>query len=95
MGMSERDFELTTPRAFFNKMKGFNQLKQVEYEIVRLQTVELLNIQLERKHKIKDPKKLWRFPWEGHKEVDVERAKRQAKYFMEKVQRIEKRHGDK
>lgn len=96
MGMSEREFDFITPRAFYNKVKGFNQLKQVECELVRLQTVELLNIQIEGKHRIKDPKKLWRFPWEDErKKVDTERARRQAHYFMEKIKRIEQRHGDK
>jgi hypothetical protein len=37
-------------------------------ELVRLQTVTLLNIQLASKDRIKDPRKLWRFPWEAVEE---------------------------
>ena len=92
--MSEREFYFISPRAFYNKVKGFNQLKQAEYELVRLQTVELLNIQIEGKHRIKDPKRLWKFPWDTEK-TDKGLAERKAKYFSEKVKRIEARHGNK
>ena len=92
--MSESEFFYISPRAFYNKVRGFNQLKQAEYEIIRLQTVELLNIQMDRKHRIKSPNKLWQFPWEN-KVIDIELAKRRAKYFEEKIKRIEKRHGNK
>ena len=94
MGMSEREFWYISPRAFYNKVRGFNQLRQAEYEIIRLQTVELLNIQIEKKHRIKSPDKLWQFPWD-QKAVYSEVDGRRAKYFAEKVKRIEQRHGNK
>jgi len=92
--MTERDFWLISPRAFYNKVTGFNQLKQSEYEMLRLQTVELLNIQMERKNQIRDPRKLWPFPWEK-RIVDIEVSKHKAKRFAEKVKRFEERHGNK
>ena len=91
--MSETEFWYISPRAFYNKVRGFNQLKQAEYEIIRLQTVELLNIQMDKKHMIKSPDKLWKFPWEKQR-VGIELAKRKAKYFEEKIKRIEARHGN-
>ena len=67
-------------------------MKQAEYNLVRLQTVELLNIQIDRKSRIKSPDKLWQFPWDA-KAVFSETDRRRAKYFTEKVKRIEQRHG--
>ena len=90
--MSETEFWYISPRAFYNKVRGFNQLKQAEYEIIRLQTVELLNVQI--KNRIKNPSQLWRFPWEKKNiKVDKESAKHRAKRAAEKIDRIEKRHG--
>ena len=92
MGMRETDFLLMSPRTFYNKFNGFNQLRQAEYELVRLQTVELLNVQI--KNRIKNPSQLWRFPWEKKSiKVDKESAKHRAKRAAEKIDRIEKRHG--
>ena len=50
-------------------------MKQQDYqtnaELIRLQTLTMVNIQLASKDKIKDPKKLWRFPWD---EEETERV---------------------
>ncbi len=64
MGMARWEFGFISPRAFYNKLKGFNQLRQGEFELVRMQTVELLNVQMDKKHRITDPRKLWKFGWE-------------------------------
>ena len=92
MGMSEADFLFMSPRTFYNKFNGFNQLRQAEYELVRLQTVELLNIQI--KKRITDPSQLWKFPWEKKSiKVDKVRANERAKWITKKADRIDKRHG--
>lgn len=93
MGMSEDEFLFMTPRAFHNKLRGFNHLRQANYEIVRLQTVELLNIQMERKHRIKDPKKLWKFPWEGAKILPDRSEEKldRARLIEKKIKRFEER----
>lgn len=53
---------------FFLKLHFYNEKKQEEIEtysnLIRMQTVSLINIQLEKKSRITDPKKLWLFPWE-------------------------------
>ena len=53
---------------FFLKLHYYYKNKEQEYreraELVRLQTLTLVNIQLARKDKIKDAKQLWRFAWE-------------------------------
>ncbi len=94
--MSERDLEFISPRAFYNKVQGFNKLRQNDYELVRLQTVELLNIQMEKKHQIKRPRDLWKFPWEKKevKKIDKDAAQHRAIRLKEKAERIIKRHGN-
>jgi hypothetical protein len=44
---------------------------------------------------IRDPKKLWSYPWERQYVSDKEKAlaQRKARYLTEKIDRIEKRHG--
>lgn len=72
--MGSVEFWEMTLRDFFIKLHYFNKMKQQEYqsqaELIRLQTLTLVNIQLASKDKIKDPKRLWRFPWD---EEDIKR----------------------
>lgn len=60
------------PRDFFLKLHYYNEMKAQEYranaELIRLQTVTLLNVQLLPKDRIRDPKKLWTFGWEETEE---------------------------
>jgi len=93
LGMSEEVFWGTTPRAFFNAVEGFESLRRADLEIQRLQT--LYNINMWAKKPIKDPKKLWSYPWERMVISDKEKslAQRKNRYLAEKIARIEKRHG--
>ena len=84
MGMSETEFEFISPRAFYNKVHGYNYARQSEYELVRLQTVELLNIQIDKKGKIKRPESLWKFPWDTKEKASQEDGKK----FAEKVNKL-------
>lgn len=95
MAMGRKEFGFISPRDFYNKLKGFTQLRQADYELVRLQTIALLNIQMEKKHRINKPEDLWTFPWEKKeiKKIDKEIAQHRAIRFKEKTERIIKRHG--
>ena len=66
--MSSLEFWEMTLKEFFLKLHYFNKMKEQEYqanaELIRLRTLTLVNIQLASKDKIKDPKKLWQFPWD-------------------------------
>lgn len=57
---------------FFLKLHYYYNKKQREIEcysnLFRMQTVALVNIQLEKKHRITDPRKFWVFPWEADEE---------------------------
>lgn len=70
--MSSVEFWEMILHDFFLKLHYYNKMKQQDYqsnaELIRLQTLTLVNIQLASKDKIKDPKKLWRFPWDENEE---------------------------
>lgn len=64
-----------TPVDFRLYMKGFQRrrLEDVEtlqagirqdWEMTRMQTLALLNVQLSRKDQIRRPDQLWKFPWD-------------------------------
>ena len=50
---------------FFLKLHYYNEKKQRELEVyanlLRMQTVSLINVQLDKKSRITDPKKFWLF----------------------------------
>ena len=95
LGMSEDEFWGTTPRAFFNAVEGFESKRRVDLEIQRLQTLYFVNTWASKP--IRDPKKLWAYPWETSSVSDKQRAmaSHRARRLAEKFDRIEKRHGDK
>ena len=92
--MPEIEFELISPRSFYNKIQGFNELRQAEFELVRMQTVELLNIQMDKKGRITDPQKLWKFGWEKEKKVDRKVAMHSAERFKRYAERIIERGNE-
>lgn len=73
---------------FFLKLVGYRQEKEMEQrqlaELIRLQTVEILNIQIKKSDRIKKPSDLWQFPWET-KTVEV---KKELVTEQEQIQRI-------
>lgn len=66
-----------TPHDFFLKLHYHNRQEEDRYralaELARLQTLTLVNIQLARKDKIRDPRRLWTFPWERPRRPSGER----------------------
>ena len=72
-------------------MHGARNAREAQYrqqaELVRLQTVDLINIQLDKKNKIKDAAKLWQFPWDNQTdhpaEVTPEQAAEQLRRLVE------------
>lgn len=73
MGMTVVEFWEMSLHDFFLKLHYYNLKEEQAYranaELVRLQTLTLVNIQLLKKDKIKDPRRLWVFPWERGLEV--------------------------
>ena len=57
---------------FFLKLHYYNTREEQIYR-ANAETLTLVNIQLQKKDKIKDPKQLWVFPWEREESVEVSR----------------------
>lgn len=57
---------------FLLALRGHRQAEELRYrqhaEMIRLQTVELINIQLKKEDKIKSASSLWAFPWDAKKQ---------------------------
>lgn len=75
--LSTDEFYSLTPLEFDYAIKDFNiqyqSNQRFKAELMRLQTAYLININLEEKDQIADPKKLMKFPWEEEdKAVDIE-----------------------
>lgn len=69
--MSESEFWEMRISSYFLKLHYYKIKEREEIErahnLCRLQTVALINIQLNKQHRITDPAKLWRFPWDEKK----------------------------
>ncbi len=79
MGMTVMEFEEMLLHDFFLKLHYHNLKEEHSYrataELVRLQTLTLVNIQLLKNDKIKDPRLLWVFPWERDRLEDSQERK--------------------
>ena len=72
MGMTVAEFEEVRVGDFFLKLRYFMVAKEekliLDSNLIRLQTVELLNIQMDSISRIKDQRDLWSFHWEDEVE---------------------------
>lgn len=77
IGMSEAEFYETTPRYFYNRLKGWNRAQEIEHnrhrwemELNRAILSYQFNMQVDRMHR-KAPGEIFPLPWdEKKKEVD-------------------------
>lgn len=94
MGLSPTDFGQMRLSHFFLKLKGWVDYKQGRYrdhaELVRLQTISLININLSIEDQYKLPTDLWKFTWEEDEEEitnmppsDPEQMKQLLKAFKQ------------
>ena len=81
---------------YFLKLFYHNKEKEQERrfygELIRLQTLQLLNIQIDAAHKIRKAEDLWQFPWE-EKEIEgeqltEEQKRKRVKYLCELATRL-------
>lgn len=89
--MQVKEFWEMRLKDFFLKLHYYTNERQQKIEmysnLVRLQTLTLVNLQLDTKHRISDPRKLWLFPWEVEEhrkpvnEVAVKEAINLSKYL--------------
>ena len=60
------------------------QIKTIS-ESIRTSTLHLMNVQLARKDKVRDEKKLWGFSWDGEDEGKESQTKEQMKNIMKSI----------
>lgn len=67
--MSEAEFFKMRLRSFFLKIKFWQDLREKDQrhtaELIRLQTVYLINIHLSKENKIQKAADLWPYPWDA------------------------------
>lgn len=64
MGLTEMEFELTTPRYFFNARKGWKENEQAKWERSRMVALNSMAPHLNR-HEMDNAKRRLTFPWEA------------------------------
>lgn len=82
LGLTPEVFWDMTPFEFSCALKGYEQRNKLEWERVRWQTWHLLNIQLERKHKLKYDELI--LPHEAAERESVELTEEQKKKIFER-----------
>lgn len=73
-------------------MEREEKRQQAEWERARFICVNLMNIQIDKKHRMRKYTDLVLFPWERPAKA-LGRNDERAEWFAEKLERIEKRHG--
>lgn len=92
--MTEKELEEMEMSAFFLKLFYKNQYdensRRYYGELLRIQTMQLLNIQLDTKHKIHRAEDVWSFPWDNDKEVELtdEQKKERVRYLCKLARRV-------
>jgi hypothetical protein len=75
MGLRPEEFLVMRPADFWLKVQGYRETREedfkVDAELTRMQTTELINIQLEPYKRLK-PEQLWKFPWDKKNEDEPE-----------------------
>lgn len=95
--MSVEEFEKMEVGAFFLKLFFANQKEREDRQfygnIMRLQTMLLLNMQIEAKNQIKDPALLWKFEWDEAAAGEAENlTDKQKEERFQLLQAVAKKH---
>lgn len=99
MGMSEREFGEMHLGTFFLKLHYFFKAIEIKRkeaaELIRTQTLYLINIQLTPSDRLKDPRSFWPLPWdEASTDLTVvNSAEEQAERIQKLIKLHEKAHG--
>lgn len=83
MGMPLADLENITPRALFNKIRGFNNLQIQNWERTRLLAYKMLTPHFKEDQQV-TPQQVMPFPW------DVQTAPKSKEVSKEKIEAAKK-----
>lgn len=97
LSMSIEEFERMEVGVFFLKLFYYNQKEKEDRQfygnIMRLQTMLLMNMQIEVKNRIKHPEQLWKFEWDEDNEGELENLTDQEKQErFELLREVAKKH---
>jgi hypothetical protein len=97
LSMSIEELEMMEIGALFLKLFYHNQKEREDRQfygnIMRLQTMLLMNMQLESKSRIKHPEQLWKFDWDEESMGEVEELTDQEKQErFELLREVAKKH---
>lgn len=94
LSMTEKELEEMEMSVYFLKLFYHNKEEEDKRrfygELLRMQTMQLLNIQIDRAHKIRKAEDLWKFPWEELEVVELteEQARKRVKYLCELARKV-------
>lgn len=94
--MTVEEFEEMLVGDFFLKLFYFNEAREESNryigELLRVQTMHLLNVQIESKHRFKKPQELWKFGWEDEEHVSEELTDEQIEDKIKNLQDVAERY---
>jgi len=94
--MTPREFFLMRPGHFYGALEVWAEheknRQRFTAELIRMQTTDLLNIQLKKKDRIK-PGQLWRFPWDDEDEERTDLTDDEIKRHNEEIIRRFSKNG--
>lgn len=83
LSMSVEEFEMMEVGTFFLKLFYANMKEREERQfygnVLRMQTMLLMNMQIEAKSQIKKPELLWRYEWDEESEGELQNLTDQEK----------------
>jgi len=99
MNLSPDEFGETRIGDFWDKLQGWGREKEEKFrlqaELTRLQTADLVNVQLKAEDRIA-PRDLWKFPWEeeeDEEEQDPAKVIEQNKRLIEALNKAQQENG--
>ena len=94
--MTVEEFEDMLVGDFFLKLFYFNEAREESNryigELLRVQTMHLLNVQIESEHRFKKPQELWKFGWEEDDYGSEELTNEQKENRIKNLQGIAERY---
>lgn len=94
--MDEVEFERMEIGSLFLKLyyhnKGEDDNRRFYGEVIRLSTMQMMNLQISKGHKLQRPEELWRFPWEMEEGQGVELSPQEREERMKYLCEVARRH---
>lgn len=92
--MTEKELEEMEMSVYFLKLYYHRKEEEEKWRfyggVIRMQTMQLLNIQMAASHKIKKAEDLWKFPWEEIEglQLSEEDKKKKVKYLCKLARKL-------